>query len=253
MAQEEDQKDFAPVVVNPHGTSPVLLVCEHASAAMPAEFGGLGLDAAALESHIAWDPGALETARLLSARLDAPLVHANASRLLYDCNRPPEAAGAMPVKSETTEVPGNIGLSDAVRAERVSRFYRPFETLLSDTLDARSGAVMVTIHSFTPVYFGKPRPVEIGVLHDSDARMADALLEHGNRYLIARNEPYGPQDGVTHTLTRHALPRGLHHVMIEIRNDLIATTAQCETMARWLADWLKASLADLPMAEEAAQ
>ena len=241
---DSEPHNFAPRVVNPSGKSAVVLVCEHASAEMPEPFDGLGLRAADRQSHIAWDPGAGEVARLLSKRLDAVYVHSTASRLIYDCNRPPEAPGAIPERSESTDIPGNAGLSQAARQERVDLYYRPFEALLAGVLDARApDVVLVTIHSFTPVYFGKPRSTEIGILHDEDSRLADALLQVARGYVIARNDPYGPEDGVTHTLRHHGLARGLPNVMIEIRNDLIATPAACAQMAEQLAEWLQKSLA----------
>ncbi|MEM8812583.1 MAG: N-formylglutamate amidohydrolase [Pseudomonadota bacterium] len=243
LRHDGQDADFAPRVENPEGRHPVLLVCEHASARLPDEYGRLGLQAAALESHIAWDPGALDTARRLSTILDAPLVYSTVSRLIYDCNRPAGAETAMPERSEDTVVPGNVGLTDAERRARVERFYRPFEALLSDTLTARPGpSVLATVHSFTPVYRGHAREVEIGILHDTDSRLADALLEVAAGFNIQRNAPYGPADGVTHTLRRHALPQGFLNVMFEIRNDLIGTLGQCAKMAETLAGWLESAL-----------
>ena len=230
-------------VENPGGTHAIVLVCEHASAAIPSAFGDLGLSPAARESHIAWDPGALAVARAMSERLNAVLVRSCVSRLVYDCNRPPEAADAMPARSEVFDIPGNAALTDADRAARIATFYRPFEALLDRTLAAHPAPVVVTIHSFTPVYAGRPRAVEIGVLHDADARLADALLADPLPGLrTERNAPYGPQDGVTHTLCRHALPTGRPNVMLEIRNDLIATPETAAAMGQRLADWLSRAL-----------
>ncbi|MEO0915708.1 MAG: N-formylglutamate amidohydrolase [Pseudomonadota bacterium] len=239
----EERADVAPRVLRSTGRSPILLVCEHAVAHIPEEFQNLGLAETELESHIAWDPGALETATCLSQRLDAPLIYSAVSRLVYDCNRPPGAESAMPAQSETTHVPGNANLSKAERQSRIQRFYTPFEGLLAATLDARPDpSILVTIHSFTPVYRGKRRSVEIGVLHDSDDRLANALLQVAEGFRIERNAPYGPDDGVTHTLRHHALPRGILNVMIEVRNDLIAAPVQCAEMADLLADWLSRAL-----------
>jgi predicted N-formylglutamate amidohydrolase len=233
-----------PRVVNASGAHPVLLVCEHASADMPDAYQDLGLGAEARVSHIAWDPGALDVAERLSGKLDAALLHGSASRLLYDCNRPPEAPDAVVSHSEFGPVPGNLDLSAAERQARVDHIYRPFERALSQTLDARGAqTVLVTIHSFTPVFRGTPRAVEIGVLHDTDARLADALLAVADGFNIQRNAPYGPEDGVMHTLRRHAQPRGLLNVMIEIRNDLIQTPDACAAMAETLAGWIRAALA----------
>lgn len=206
------------------GPAPVLLLCEHASNAFPDAFGTLGLDADAQASHAAWDPGALDIARRLSALWGVPLVHGTVSRLVYDCNRPPEAPDAMPVRSEAFDIPGNRDLSEAERQHRVETVYRPFVTAVDAAVaQARPGAI-VTLHSFTPVYNGQTRTVEIGILHDVDRRLSDALLaQDWGGYDARGNEPYGPDDGVTHSLQLHALTRGLPNVMIEIRNDLLAT------------------------------
>jgi len=234
---------------NPGGSGPFLLVCEHASNAIPAEYGSLGLDAAALQSHVAWDPGALAVADEMAALLDAPLVAGRVSRLLYDCNRPPQEASAVPAASEVYRIPGNEGLSDSERRKRAELFYFPFRSALAGAVAAHAGRfgppALVTVHSFTPVYHGAPRAVEIGILHDDDARLADAVLAEAGAhsgFVVRRNEPYGPQDGVTHTLREHALPRGLANVMIEIRNDLIASRESVNAMAGRLAVWLVSAL-----------
>lgn len=236
-------------VTNVEGTGAFVIVCEHASNAIPPEYGDLGLGAAALRSHIAWDPGALGVARHLAELLDAPLVAQRFSRLLYDCNRPPEAPSAIPAVSEIYRIPGNEGLSATARRERADRFYRPFKAALSQAIDDRPvPPAVVTIHSFTPIYEGTSRQVEIGILHDDDTRLADAVLAAagaGGGLVVRRNEPYGPQDGVTHTLREHALPRRLLNVMIEIRNDLIAAAENQAAMAERLSGWLAGALAAL--------
>lgn len=231
-------------VQNTQAKSPVVIVCEHASAHIPSEFGTLGLNAAARESHVAWDPGALGVAVRMSERLDAILVAAKTSRLVYDCNRPPEAPDAMPARSEIFDIPGNADLSAAQKSARVAGYYEPFRAGLAQTLAPVSNPVLVTVHSFTPVYHGATRDVEIGVLHDSDARLADAMLEAVDTpHVVRRNEPYGPSDGVTHTLKEHALPGGHLNVMLEVRNDLIKSEAAQNEMAETLSGWIESALA----------
>ena len=240
---------------NPGGSHSIFLICEHASAHIPPEFHNLGLSGEALTSHIAWDPGAIDTALALSDMLDAPLIYSTVSRLVYDCNRPPESSAAMPARSEVYQVPGNSDLTAADKRMRVETYYRPFERSIEAMLDARgANSVLVTVHSFTPVFNGRTRDVQIGILHDEDARLADAVLDVAGGYDIRRNEPYGPADGVTHTLCRHAQARNLLNVMIEIRNDLLATPDQCQAMAAHLAGWLDAALTNIrqPQAREAA-
>ena len=216
----------------PEGTAPLLLICEHASNRIPTSLGDLGLDAEARQSHIAFDPGAEPVARLMSEALDAPLVLQRFSRLVYDCNRPPDAQSAMPVRSEIYEIPGNQGLTATDREARTEALYIPFHQAIADHLDRAAAAgrlpAIVTIHSFTPIFQGQRRQVELGLLHDRDTQLADAMLNLADEQgvpAVHRNEPYGPKDGVTHTLLRHALPRGLLNVMIEIRNDLIRDRA----------------------------
>lgn len=239
-------------VENPATGGDFLIVCEHASKEIPAEFGGLGLDRQARESHIAWDPGALGVARRMAQLLEAPLVAQRVSRLLYDCNRPPEAASAVPEVSEVYRIPGNTGLTPWARAERAERFYEPFRATLAGLLDARLAEgrppVMITVHTFTPVYEGVRRATGLGVLHDADRRFADAMLaDVSDRagLVVHRNRPYGPKDGVTHTLATQAMPRGLLNVMLEIRNDLVADAASQREMGSWLAGHAKAALARL--------
>jgi predicted N-formylglutamate amidohydrolase len=240
----------AVTVENARGKSPVLLVCEHASFKLPASLGTLGLSAEALKAHIAWDPGALDVARRLSASLDATLVFQNFSRLAYDCNRPPESPDAMPAVSEVYEIPGNRDVGPIERQARIDEIYRPWHRTLAETIAARKAAgretVLVTIHTFTPVYKGVARQVEVGILHDRDSRLADEMLSRVRErhvFRMERNQPYGPADGVTHTLVEHGIANGHLNVMIEIRNDLVRDTASQEVMVGCLAGLIGESLA----------
>ncbi|SDZ54374.1 Predicted N-formylglutamate amidohydrolase [Jannaschia faecimaris] len=233
-------------VRNTNTSSSVVFVCEHASAYIPAEFEGLGLPEDALTSHVAWDPGAMALAERLTERFNGVLIAARTSRLVYDCNRPPEVPDAMPARSEIFDIPGNAHLTASDRADRVRTYYQPFRQAVSDAMSAIKDPVLVTVHSFTPIYHGKTRDVEIGVLHDDDARLADALLDVATRsgkHVVRRNEPYGPGDGVTHTLKEHALPGGYLNVMLEVRSDLVATGAAQGAMVETLSGWLEGALA----------
>lgn len=214
------------LVVNADGRSPFVLVCEHASNRLPRRLGSLGVPASELERHIAWDLGAEQVARRLSRLTDAPLVLQRYSRLAYDCNRPPDSADAMPEISETTAIPGNRNLSPADKLARIGEIYRPFHAAVAELLDGRAAAgvrsLMVSIHSFTPVYKGERRVVELGILFDRDQRLPERLMPCFATVDARYNEPYGPGDGVLHTLNLHAAPRGLAHAMIEIRNDFLS-------------------------------
>lgn len=224
----------------------IVLVCEHASAFIPEKFQRLGISEDLALSHLAWDPGAGDTAVALAEQLNAVLVRGMASRLVYDCNRPPESPDAIRETGGHIAIPGNRGLSPFERSERIERYYFPFRQTLADTLAAHHTApVLVTVHTFTPVFEGRPRHVEIGIVHDQDSRLADAVLSVAHGFDIRRNEPYGPEDGVTHTLREHGMANGLLNVMIEIRNDLVASPEQCRAMAGKLHSWLEEALATL--------
>ena len=236
------------LVVNPTGASSVVLACEHASPFIPPAFAALGLSEEDQQSHAAWDPGALAVAAHLSRLLDAVLVASGVSRLVYDCNRPPDSPSAMPEVSEVIQVPGNVDLTEEDRARRVRDYYLPFHADLQEVVEQTSHPILVTIHSFTPVYRGLKRDVEVGVLHDADARLADAMLDTAQKHLsfdVQRNAPYDASDGVTHTLQKHAIEQGHLNVMLEIRNDLIATPEQQETVATTIAAWLVEACANL--------
>lgn len=219
-----------PVAVErPEGRSPVLLICEHASKKIPRSLGDLGLSEELRSSHIAWDPGALDLSLFLSNELDACLIHQRFSRLAYDCNRPPDADSAIPKQSEIFEIPGNISTSAEDKQARVDGIYRPFQAAVAQEVARRKASgqptVLVTLHSFTPVFKGVRRDTEIGILHDSDARLADRVissLDRGSGFVVRRNDPYGPKHGVTHTLVEHGVRNGLQNVMVEVRNDLLA-------------------------------
>lgn len=255
--QARDETDAAVKVVNPDGRGLVVLLCEHATCYIPDVYAGLGLSEAQRSSHIAWDPGALAMSRRLSGLLDAPLIAGGVSRLVYDCNRPPEAPSAIPVSSELVEIPGNRDLSEAERARRIDTVYRPYCAAVRAVLEARRArdqrTALVTVHSFAPVYYGRSRSTEIGILHDRDSNLADIMLAEAHKLgarRIDRNRPYGPQDGVTHSLLIHGIANALPNVMIEVRSDLLATTEQELTMARELLSLLTPALNVLGLVQE---
>ena len=233
-------------VYNGNGSGAFVISCDHASNFIPSEFGNLGLEAADLVRHIAFDPGALGVAREMSRRLDAPLICGGCSRLVIDCNRPLDAPDLIARTSESTFVPGNASLSAAERNERIERYYNPFHAALGAavgrTASIASVPGVIAVHSFNPSYKGVSRPWEIAIIHDEDAAWAHGIIDR-LRALgglnVGVNEPYSPKDRVYYTLERHARSRGFPAVMIEIRNDEIADQKSQQRWGGLLAEIVK--------------
>ncbi|WGW04728.1 N-formylglutamate amidohydrolase [Tropicibacter oceani] len=247
-----DALDWPAVAVfGDNGDGAVVLVCEHASAFIPPALDGLGIGDSARLSHVAWDIGALDMARRLCARMRAPLVAGQVSRLVYDCNRPLEAPDCIPAKSEVHDVPGNRGLSDAARRARFDHIHTPFHDTVAQVLDRQIARVdgpvtLITLHSFTPVYFGQRRDLELGFLFHSRGDVAEAAVQIETRKGVMKaavNAPYSATDGVTYSLQKHGDARGLPSVMVEVRNDLIDTEAKAQAVADHLADTLTQAIA----------
>jgi predicted N-formylglutamate amidohydrolase len=223
-----DGEDDPVVIINEKGRSPIVLACEHAGRQIPKRLGSLGLRAEDLSRHIAYDIGAEGVARRLAEMLDAPLVLQRFSRLVYDCNRPPQSPSAMPVISELTSIPGNQGLTALEREERTRVIYRAFHERAAAVIEARTSVhkpvIFVAVHSFTPVFKGVERRMHVGLLFDRDRRFTDLvapLMRKEGFFDVRLNEPYGPEDGVCHTVNLQAGAKGLPYSMIEVRNDLI--------------------------------
>ena len=212
------------------GRSPFFIACDHASRRIPRALGTLGLPESALQRHIAWDIGAWAVALRLADALDAFTIGQAYSRLVIDCNRPPQVPSAIPEISEATPIPGNIGIDVAARAVRVEQIFRPYHDRIAAELDARADAptLLVAVHSFTPVYKGVARPWHAGVLFNQDAGISRVMLEllrAEEGLVIGENQPYSVSDTSDYTAPIHAEARGLPYLELEIRQDLIAHDA----------------------------
>jgi predicted N-formylglutamate amidohydrolase len=223
-----------------HGRSSFVFVVDHASARIPRRLGDLGLPHSELGRHIACDIGALAVAREVSASLDAPLVAQNYSRLVIDCNRDPSVPSSIATTSESTAIPGNLGLSDPEIAARRTEIFAPYHAQIRALLDERASSgrptILVAQHSMTDVFKGVRRPMHAAVLYNRNRRFPSLVLEQlrsESALLIGDNEPYFMSDATDYTIPEHGERRGLPHVEIEIRQDLIADGAgQGEWAAR---------------------
>jgi predicted N-formylglutamate amidohydrolase len=236
----EDPPPFT--VDHQNGASAFVFVADHAGRGMPQRLGRLGLPAAEFERHIAWDIGAGAVARLLGAALDAIVIRQTYSRLVIDCNRMPGSATSILELSEVTEVPHNVGLTDLHRRARHDEIFKPYHARISAELDRRRtagrAAALVSVHSFTPIFKGVPRRWDVGVLYNRDARFAHILLrllrdEAG--LVVGDNEPYSVSDATDYTIPVHGEQRGLQHLALEIRQDLITDPAGQRRIAALLA------------------
>jgi len=225
--------------------SRLLLLCDHASNALPA--GGLGLDPILLATHIAHDIGAAAVTRALAANYGAPAFLGAWSRLLIDLNRGADDPTIVMKLSDGSIIPGNARADAAEVARRIAGFHAPYHAAIAATLDGMGpDAVVISIHSFTPAWKGRPRPWDVGVLYDRDRRLADPLMRRLSEagFTVGDNEPYsGALEG--DTLYQHGTLRGLPHALIEIRQDLIASDQAAQAFAMRLTPILDAALGDM--------
>jgi predicted N-formylglutamate amidohydrolase len=225
--------DPAPFTVHPaRGRSPFVLIADHAGQQVPAALADLGLPQAELDRHIGWDIGIAGVTRALAGLLGAWAIEQTYSRLVIDCNRPPGAPGRFAPVSDHTVVPGNQRLDAAAQEARVREIFDPYHQRISAELDARSVAgtrtILIAMHSFTPAMQGVARPWHAGVLYQRDARFAHALLhalQAEGDLVVGDNQPYAVSDATDYAIPVHAEARGLAHVELEIRQDLIADSA----------------------------
>jgi predicted N-formylglutamate amidohydrolase len=221
------------------GRSKFVIVVDHASQRIPRRLGDLGLPASELQRHIAWDLGALAVARQVAAELDAPLVAQNYSRLVIDCNRDPKVATSIPIVGESIDIPGNVGLSPQEVAARRREIFDPYHEHVRALLDERQAAgratILVAQHTMTHIYRGVRREMHAAILYNRDRRFAGLILDMLRREAdlhVADNEPYFVSDETDYTIPHHGEARGLPHVEIEIRQDLVLDEAGQATWAR---------------------
>lgn len=226
------------------GTGPILLLCDHASNAVPTGI-DLGIARDLLDRHIAIDIGAGDLTRALAVRLGAPAVLATVSRLVIDLHRPPDHPGLIPTVSDGHAIPGNIG---ADRRVRIARFHAPYHRAVADRVRAARPRLIAAIHSFTPALEtgGAPRPWPVGILYNRDARAARVAIDllRAQGFATGDNEPYSGRQ-LNMTLNRHGDANGIASLAIEVRNDGIDSPRGVAKWADVLAPMLTAIVARL--------
>jgi predicted N-formylglutamate amidohydrolase len=241
----ENDEPAAVTVERPVGRSPFFLTCDHAGNRIPRRLGDLGVAADELERHIAWDIGAAGVAATLSQQLDAILIKQTYSRLVIDCNRSPGVESSIPLISEHTAIPGNRDLTAAEMAARRELIFDPYHDAIDRHLQQRQGEgplALVSVHSFTPVFKGSSRPWDLSLMYNRDehlARLMEQTIAEVAQYKVGMNEPYHVDDETDYTIPVHGEKRGIPHVLIEIRQDLIETPDHQRIWGERLAHWLQ--------------
>ncbi len=233
LSREPDPVGVYNIVAN----SPWLFLCEHASKKIPLSLEQLGLADSQINRHIGWDIGILDLTKELVSRLNAPLIFQQYSRLVIDCNRPLNSPDLIPVSSEDTQIPGNRDLDVSDREKRINGIWKPYQDYIKNYFIEKKEKqkMVVSMHSFTPVFKGESRPWHIGLLYNRDPRMALALKKALEKYdhsvNIGMNQPYTVSDEEDYTVPEFGEATGLPHVLIEIRQDLINNR-------KYLAQWI---------------
>jgi len=236
---DDDPPSFE--VFNRDGDTPLLLVCDHASQEVPRILDKLGMGNDALECHIAYDIGAAEVSRQLSAMLDAPCVLAGYSRLLIDLNRPPGHPQSIMEASDNTEIPGNFALSDDAKRQRVRELFEPYHDAINRALariwETGAAPALFSVHSFSPEFGDQPRPWDIGVLWNNDPRIAVPLMEilKGQGLNVGNNEPYSGHD-LAYTIDMHAGAAGLASCVVEINQNQVRDEAGIKCWSNYLSE-----------------
>jgi predicted N-formylglutamate amidohydrolase len=235
-------------IVNPGGKTAIVIVCDHASNALPPEIGDLGVSAPDMQRHIAYDIGALPIARRLAEYFDAPAILCGTSRLVIDCNRQLGDPTLIPVTSDGTAVPANEGLTENDRQRRIDAYFHPYHhacrQVITTALEKGARPLFVSIHSMTERMNGIYRPWEISFSTNENrgatAPVLSALKKvHG--LAVGDNEPYRLDPAEDYSTPEHALSRGLDYLQVEFRQDLVATAEGQERFARIFAEAIRAS------------
>ena len=228
-------------VLNADSALPLLLLCEHASRAVPAAT-HLGVSNAVLNSHRGWDIGAEDLAREIATPLGAPLIIQRYSRLVIDANRPPGGVHAIPVISDGADISGNRALGEWERAARITEIFEPMNDAIDALFKQHPRRAAFSIHSFTPTFEGQARPQQAGFLSRHPRGVATALCERvaarDPDLILGVNEPYRIEDDTDWFIPVHAEPRNIAHCLIEVRNDEIAHPEGVRMWGDYLAEAL---------------
>lgn len=231
------------------GGGKILLTCEHGGQLVPRALGDLGVSAADMQRHIAWDIGALALSQALLENVSARLVSQRFSRLVIDCNRGPASPDLIPTVSDETHVPGNRDLSPTEVGARTAAIHAPFHDRIAAEIARDRPRLLVSIHSFTPVMGQQCRHMHAGFLANRMPEVAERFMATigaaAPELVLSMNEPYTVDDISDYTVPVHGEGNRLPHVLVEVRNDQLQDPAG---IRRW-ADLLAIAIRDVEAAE----
>ena len=220
------QKSFT--VYKNNKKSNLLILCDHASYYIPKKYKNLGVDIDDVKKHIGWDIGALKVAKKVVNKVNGTLIYSGYSRLLIDCNRSLKSKGAFIKKSENISIPGNDRITKKEKLNRARKYYFPYhnkiDRIINEKLKNNIVPILISIHSFTPVYFEKRRPWHIGLLQRADTRLSSIFKKEIKKYKkinLGINQPYKLDLAGDFTVPFFSESYGLPHILIEIKQDLL--------------------------------
>ena len=224
----------------------LLLIADHASNYIPKKYNNLGVSKKDILSHKAYDPGVRDLAINLSNKLNSYLVLGDYSRLLIDFNRDLNDPTLISVISDRKLILGNKNITKQERINRINNMYKPYHKKIKKNILEKKINVIVSLHSFNPIFKGKKRKLKYGILSNQDRRLSDLLLNElkKKKNIVGDNEPY-KGSLIGDTLYKHALKRGIHHSLIEIRNDLLSNVKKIDQVSNMLYRVINKSIKNL--------
>lgn len=228
-------------VVRTSGHAGVLVTCEHASQRLPEPWQWSEQDRRLVDTHWAYDLGAAELTRDYADAIGATAVLSRFSRLLADPNRPEDSPTLFRQIAEGMPVELNARIDAAEREIRLDGYYRPFHEAVDREVAASHAPLLLAMHTFTPIYEGTRRELEVGVLFDEEEALAMELIAAFSRagLRVAPNEPYSGRSGLIHVVDRHARTHGRRAIELEVRQDLAVDPDFRARFVRVLAEHLR--------------
>ena len=224
----------------------ILIIADHASNYIPVECNNLGLSSDLINSHISFDIGIKELSSELSKKLDCCLIQSKYSRLLIDMNRDLLDPTLIPEIVDKKIISANMNLNKNIRRSRIVNIYKKYHSLINSTIKSEKINILISLHSFNPIFKGKKRNLKFGILSNKDKRLSKALIENfkKNKLCVGDNKPYNG-NLIGDSMYRHGLRNNIIHVLIEIRNDLISSTQQVKNVSLTLSKLINKSLKHL--------